>query len=126
MHESVTQATVALALAEAGVGGEGDAGRVVLWSEIGVYRFLAAAGLRPAELHPGAPRLTAQPELAATVETYLDLAGDAAATAARLSIHRTTLYYRLSRAADLTGADLRDGLQRLSLHLALKAAHLGE
>lgn len=121
-HQSVAQAEQAVALSAA-VGGAA-AGRVVMWSELGVYRVLATAGLSPAQLHPGVERLAAQPDLAATLETYLDLAGDAAATAARLRIHRTTLYYRLSRAADLAGADLRDGVQRLSLHLALKAAHL--
>jgi len=99
-------------------------GRVAMWSQLGVYRILAAAGLSAEELHPGLRRLSGAPELAATLEAYLDLAGDAAATAARLRIHRTTLYYRLNRAAELAGADLRDGLQRLQLHLALKAAHL--
>jgi hypothetical protein len=102
----------------------GTAGRVAMWSQLGVYRILAAAGLSAEDLHPGLRRLSGTPELAATLEAYLDLAGDAAATATRLRIHRTTLYYRLNRAAELAGADLRDGLQRLQLHLALKAAHL--
>ncbi|MCP2326843.1 hypothetical protein HDA40_005350 [Hamadaea flava] len=96
--------------------------RVAMWSQLGVYRVLSAAGLTAPELYPGVDRLP--PDLAATVEAYLDLAGDAAATAAHLRIHRTTLYYRLSRAAELCGVDLRDGLQRLQLHLALKAIHL--
>jgi PucR C-terminal helix-turn-helix domain/GGDEF-like domain len=95
---------------------------VAMWSQLGVYRVLDAAGLSPAELHPGVDRLS--PELATTLEAYLDLAGDAAATAAHLRIHRTTLYYRLTRASELSGADLRDGLQRLQLHLALKATRL--
>jgi hypothetical protein len=115
VHESVAQAAQALRFSPA---------RVAMWSQLGVYRVLAAADLSAEQLHPGMRRLSAAPELAATLETYLDLAGDAAATAAQLRIHRTTLYYRLSRAAELTGADLRDGLQRLQLHLALKATHL--
>jgi len=116
---SVGQATQALALSP--LIRPSDE-RVAMWSQLGVYRVLSAAGLTAAELHPGVLRLP--PELASTLEAYLDLAGDAAATAAQLRIHRTTLYYRLSRAAELGGVDLSDGLQRLQLHLALKAAHL--
>jgi PucR C-terminal helix-turn-helix domain/GGDEF-like domain len=96
--------------------------RVAVWSQLGVYRILAAADLTGIEVHPGLSRLS--PSFVATLEAYLDLAGDAAATAARLRVHRTTLYYRLARIEELTGADLRDGLQRLALHLAVKAAHL--
>ncbi|NUR74300.1 MAG: helix-turn-helix domain-containing protein [Hamadaea sp.] len=120
-YRSVAQAAQALALPT--TSGDPASSRVALWSQLGVYRVLAAAGLGPTELHPGVDRLP--PDLAATVEAYLDLAGDAAATAARLRIHRTTLYYRLTRAAELSSVDLRDGLQRLQLHLALKATHLG-
>ncbi|WP_027344000.1 PucR family transcriptional regulator [Hamadaea tsunoensis] len=93
---------------------------VATWSELGIYRVLAAA--EGIEIHPGLAALP--PELAATVEIYLDLAGDAAATANRLNIHRTTLYYRLARISELAGVDLRDGTQRLALHLACKATHL--
>jgi DNA-binding PucR family transcriptional regulator len=39
-----------------------------------------------------------------------------------LSIHRTTLYYRLGRITELTGMDLRDGGERLAVHLGLKLA----
>ncbi|MEV6968420.1 helix-turn-helix domain-containing protein [Hamadaea sp. NPDC051192] len=131
VHQSVAQATQALALPAIALPTAPGAGpvpagtspqRVAMWSQLGVYRVLAAAGLTAPELYPGVDRLPA--DLAATVEAYLDLAGDAAATAAHLRIHRTTLYYRLSRAAELCGVDLRDGLQRLQLHLALKAIHL--
>nr|WP_227463639.1 helix-turn-helix domain-containing protein [Nocardioides lijunqiniae] len=55
-----------------------------------------------------------------TLEAYLDLAGDVRATAARLRLHRSSLYYRLERLAAALGADLGDGLVRLDLHLALK------
>ena len=37
---------------------------------------------------------------------------------------RTSLYYRLQRIERLAGTDLKDGNERLSLHLALKLAHL--
>jgi PucR C-terminal helix-turn-helix domain/GGDEF-like domain len=118
---SVEQATQAARIAvqlPAAVGST----RVAVWSRLGVYRILAAADLTGIEVHPGLSRLS--PSFVATLEAYLDLAGDAAATAARLRVHRTTLYYRLARIEELTGADLRDGLQRLALHLAVKAAHL--
>ena len=59
--------------------------------------------------------------LLATLETFLDLAGDVQAVAQRLSLHRSSLYYRLDRIAHLAGIDLADGLVRLDLHLALKA-----
>lgn len=62
--------------------------------------------------------------LLSTLETYLDLAGNAHATAERLRLHRTTLYYRLQRVEQLAGTDLRDGGERLCLHLALKLARL--
>jgi hypothetical protein len=97
-----------------------SAGRISRWGELGIYRVLATVDLT--EAHPGARRLREAPVLARTLETYLDLAGDAAATAARLNLHRTTLYYRLRRIEELTGADLRDGEARLGLHLALKSA----
>jgi DNA-binding PucR family transcriptional regulator len=41
----------------------------------------------------------------------------AAATA--LHLHRTTVYYRLSRIQKLTGVDLRDARARIDLQLAL-------
>ncbi|MBB5870171.1 hypothetical protein F4553_003550 [Allocatelliglobosispora scoriae] len=115
-HESVNEARQALATADRLPG----SAPVARWSELGIYRVLATVDLSNA--HPGAATLLAAPVLAETLETYLDLAGDAAATAGRLNLHRTTLYYRLRRIEELTGADLRDGLQRLGLHLSLKSA----
>lgn len=59
--------------------------------------------------------------LLATLEAYLDAAGDVQAVAARLGLHRSSLYYRLDRATDLLSADLSHGPTRLALHLACKA-----
>jgi DNA-binding PucR family transcriptional regulator len=42
----------------------------------------------------------------------------------QLHIHRTTLYWRLARAAELLPLDLRRGEDRLKLHLALTLADL--
>ncbi|WP_369334353.1 helix-turn-helix domain-containing protein [Nonomuraea deserti] len=59
-----------------------------------------------------------------TLETHLDLGCDVQRTAASLHLHRTTVYYRLGRIAGVLGADLRDGLTRSHLHLALKARRI--
>lgn len=61
-----------------------------------------------------------------TAETFLDLAGDASATARVLATHRATIYYRWGRLEALLGHPLRDGDLRTSLHLALKALRLQE
>lgn len=61
-----------------------------------------------------------------TVEAYLDAAGRAPVACARLHIHRTTLYYRLEHLPETVRAALADGLQRSTLHLALKTIRLWE
>lgn len=102
-------------------------GPVARWDRIGIYRALSGLDLDSVEIgtiHPGAGRLlvgdAANHELVATLEAYLDSAGNAAATSAALHLHRTTLYYRLQRIETLAGTDLKDGDERLCLHLALK------
>ena len=95
---------------------------VASWDSLGVYRMLTS--IPAAAVHPGVLRLLASPELVETLETYLDLAGSAVATAKALRLHRTSLYYRLQRVAELTGTDLRAGDDRLALHLSLKLARL--
>ncbi|GAA4184064.1 helix-turn-helix domain-containing protein [Streptosporangium oxazolinicum] len=98
---------------------------VATWPGLGVYRLLARmspAGLR--ELAEEVAGLAEDPELARTVEGYLDRAGHVQETAGALGVHRQTLYYRLAKAERLTGRDLADGEDRLLIHLALKAAHL--
>jgi PucR-like helix-turn-helix protein len=59
-----------------------------------------------------------------TLEVYLDLGCDAKAASERLHLHRATLYYRLEKVARLTDANLRDGNDRLALHLGFKLARL--
>ncbi len=98
---------------------------VAAWSDLGVYRLLTR--LSPADLRELAgetARLTEDPELARTVEGYLDRAGHVQESAAALGVHRQTLYYRLGKAERLTGRDLADGEDRLLIHLGLKAARL--
>ncbi|MFD2793315.1 PucR family transcriptional regulator [Promicromonospora vindobonensis] len=88
----------------------------------GVAARIAADGV---PVHPGLEALLDLPEAAPllrTLETYLELAGSAQATAEALHLHRTSLYYRLQRVEQLAGTDLKDGTERLALHLALKVA----
>ncbi|MCW2818379.1 MAG: putative transcriptional regulator, PucR family [Marmoricola sp.] len=91
-----------------------DAARLATWRE--PLAPLEDAGVDASRRsgHPGEVLLT-------TLQTYLDLAGDAQRTAAALSLHRTTLYYRLGRAAEALGVDLADGSVRSRLHVALVA-----
>jgi sugar diacid utilization regulator len=57
--------------------------------------------------------------LTETLAAYLDHAGNSPRTAEALHIHRTSLYYRLGRIREMTGADLDDGATRLALQLGL-------
>ncbi|WBB69408.1 helix-turn-helix domain-containing protein [Micromonospora sp. WMMD812] len=105
-------------------------GPVVSWPGLGIYRVLSrleGRHLDMADVHPGLERLLREqpnPVLLQTLERYLDLAGNAHATAEQLRLHRTTLYYRLQRVEELAETDLKDGNERLCLHLALKLGRL--
>jgi len=94
-----------------------------------VYRPLAklpAGAEAAASLDPRLATLLdrADGPVITTLETYLDLAGDAKASAERLSLHRGTLYYRLQKAEQIAGVNLRNGGDRLALHLGFKLARL--
>jgi PucR C-terminal helix-turn-helix domain/GGDEF-like domain len=105
-------------------------GPVASWSQLGIYRVLSQLSsevTNSASVHPGLEELLKDPRnqpLLETLETYLDMAGNARATAVRMNLHRTSLYYRLERVEQLAGTDLKNGNERLSLHLALKLARL--
>jgi hypothetical protein len=105
-------------------------GETVHWSQLGVYQVaatLADRGEVPAVPHDGLRRLLDLPEalpLLETLETYLDAAGNAQLTAELLHLHRTSLYYRLQRVEQLARTDLKDGVERLALHLSLKVARM--
>lgn len=127
VHRSYRQAERAAHVARV-VGG---LGRVAGSDHLGVYGLLVR--IPPDELTadampPGLLRLlesgTKGEQLAATLEAFLDHAGDAQATAEQLFIHRTTLYYRLQRIEELTGAQMGRGEDRLAFHLGLKIARL--
>ncbi|WP_327406952.1 helix-turn-helix domain-containing protein [Streptomyces sp. NBC_01288] len=55
---------------------------------------------------------------------FLDRAGDSSSTAQATHVHRTTLYHRLKRVESITGLSLDDGMDRLTLRLALKLARI--
>jgi sugar diacid utilization regulator len=105
-------------------------GPVVSYDDLGIYRLLVHLPLAelPGETIPPGLRQLIEQDAAATLvttlETYLDEAGDARATVERLKVHRTSLYYRLSRIEEITGMSLANGGDRLSLHLGLKLARL--
>lgn len=104
-----------------------DLGLVVSWSELGIYRLLVELKVEQAGLellHPALNKLAEHRDLLNTLETFLDLAGDAKATAEHLMIHRTTLYHRLGRIEEIGEVNLRRGSDRLVLHLGLKLGHL--
>ncbi|MFE7114568.1 PucR family transcriptional regulator [Streptomyces sp. NPDC057654] len=102
----------------------GSGAPVTAYARLGTYALLAK--LSPADLaesmHPGIRGLV--PELAQTLRVYLDEACDAPRAAARLHIHRSTLYNRLHRAEELTGLSLSRGEDRLTAHLSLRIAQL--
>jgi hypothetical protein len=118
LGEAVRRARVTLTAARAGAALD-----PVSWDALGAWRLVVEApdDLAVAAVHPAAETLAALPraDLMSTARTVLDLGGDVAAAAERLHLHRTTLYYRLDRIADLTGVDLRLGPSRTDLQLAL-------
>ena len=118
-HEALAEARAALALAAP------LSLRVARWERLGAYALLAP--LAGAPLPEPLRRLLAHPDaepLVATLEAYLDRAGDARGAAAALFIHRTSLYHRLHRIEAITGTSLRDGEDRLLLHIALRIRRL--
>jgi hypothetical protein len=104
-------------------------GRAADWDELGsyaVFQYLPRDQAAPERICPGVTALLTERSgmYEATVRAYLDCGANAQQTAALLHIHRTTLYWRLARVADLLAADLSRGDDRLKLHLALKLAEL--
>ncbi|MFJ9706289.1 PucR family transcriptional regulator [Streptomyces sp. NPDC101234] len=109
-----------------------ETGPVCSWDLLGALRVLIGTpdhllrdlmDPRVALLKEAQP---SQASLIDTLETYLDSGCDNQTTAARLHVHRGTVYYRLEKAASLCGMDLSDGLDRLALHLGIKLLRLIE
>ena len=59
--------------------------------------------------------------LLSTVESFVGHAGRLRETAGEIFVHRNTLAYRLQRAADLLGKDLKDADTQLAIQMALRA-----
>lgn len=101
--------------------------RSLSWNDLGVYEHLLTAA-RPSAWRSAPTALDNQSaavtSLRRTLERYLDLGGNAGRTATDLHVHRTTLYYRLRRAAQLLGVDLDNGIIRTQIHMTMKAHRL--
>lgn len=101
-------------------------GAVAAWADLGADAVLVRLPLAEFEaetLPDGLRRLLAADRdgrLVETLTTFLDHAGSVPATAVALRIHRTTLYYRLGKIAEVGRVDLDDGETRLALHLGLR------
>lgn len=104
--------------------------RIVLWSELGIYRLLAELSVDQTVLgllHPALDKIAQHDErgqLLETLETFLDLAGDVKSASEHLLVHRTTLYHRLAKIEEIGEVSLDRGSDRLALHLGLKIGHL--
>lgn len=93
------------------------------YDHLGAWLLIAEApdSVSPSQVSPAIEFLLdpQREDLFETARTVLDLGGDVSAAADQLHLHRTTLYYRLDRIAQLAGVDLRDGRQRVDLQFAL-------
>ncbi len=107
-------------------------GDVVAWDDLGIYAVLMRLPQEDLISQVSTPAVALLTEhgdaadLANTAEVFLDCAGDTRQAATLLHVHRSTLYYRLERIEQITGLSLRDGGDRLVLHLGLKAHRLAE
>jgi hypothetical protein len=94
------------------------------WDALGSWHLIVNApeDLAVADIHPGAQALAAleRSDLLLTARALLDAGGDVARTAEQLHIHRTTLYYRIERIEAVTGVQLKTGVDRDDLHIALR------
>jgi hypothetical protein len=103
--------------------------RAADWGELGsyaVFQYLPRDQAAPERICRGITALLTERTgtYEATIRAYLDCGANVQRAAARLHIHRTTLYWRLARVTDLLAVDLSRGDDRLKLHLALQLAEL--
>lgn len=109
--------------------GNGGPDGATVYAELGVFRMFASLPdledvegyatrwLRPLMSYDAAKGT----ELVQTLTTYLDHGGRYELTARALSIHRSTLKYRLQRIRELSGYDLNDPETHFNLQLATRA-----
>jgi hypothetical protein len=111
-----------------------NGGRPVRYSEMGADRLLVLLWRDyPDELRAFVEEtlgpLREHDEVAAmplleTLESFVAHGGRLRETASDMYVHRNTLAYRLDRAAEILGADLREPRTRLAIELALRARGL--
>lgn len=106
-----------------------ELGPVAEWGRIGAFRALASIPpdqLGGLAMDPCVRSIldTGDSSLLQTVETYLDSGCDVKDTSAFLNVHRGTVYYRLHKVETASGLNLRDGLDRLTLHMSIKLGRL--
>jgi DNA-binding PucR family transcriptional regulator len=119
------QASLAVRLSD----GLAARGTVLRYDDLGVYRLLSETA-DPDGLDEFVERWLGAivaydaahgSDLVRTLARFLDCGGNYDATAAALTIGRTTVRYRVRRVQQLTGHDLSDPETRFQLHLAVKA-----
>lgn len=104
--------------------------RAVRWRDVGWDGMLVQLPLdamTASELPAAVAALLRVPDrdhLIETIECYLDTRGNAVATAKRLGIHRSTLYYRLDQVRAATDTDLTSSADLRELDLGLRVARL--
>ncbi|WP_183407823.1 PucR family transcriptional regulator [Nocardioides marmoriginsengisoli] len=126
MPESLREAQLALRLHQV----SGGAPRATEYDDLGVFRMFAAL---PELGHVDAFVRTwlgalidydagKDADLLHTLTVYLAEGGHYTETAAALTVHRSTLKYRLQRIRELTGLDLNDPETNFNLQLATRAS----
>lgn len=104
-------------------------GRVLAFSDLGVYRLLVRLRETPelwtfyretlSKLADYDQRQRA--DLIKTLEAYFNHLGNLRATSEALHVHRNTLLYRLDRIKEISGMDLDNAEEHFALWLALRA-----
>jgi PucR family transcriptional regulator, purine catabolism regulatory protein len=120
-HLALLQAEQAVAIER----GNGGKGKTTHFEDIGSYRFVL--GQPESDIEAQAERALGAlaedeeryADLIKTLDAFIRLHGSVNAVARDLFLHRNTVRQRLRRIAQLTGANLQDPNDRLSLQLAL-------
>jgi len=124
---ALSQARIALSVAEHLV----DCRQPLRFDQLGIFKLLSTLQESPALAHylheTIGPLLCARgsDDLLVTLETYLDNGCSHQGAARILEIHPNSVKYRIARVRQLLGDDaLQNPIQRLGLHVALKARHV--
>jgi sugar diacid utilization regulator len=107
----------------------GSPEQVTVFEDLGIYQLLsqiANVGSVEAFIHSWLGPLldydaAKDAQLVETLSCYLECGGNYDLTAKSLSLHRSTLRYRLQRIRDISGRDLNDPDSRFNLQLATRA-----